>query len=536
MSDPLSVILIQIDSLSRHFLEVYGNDWVRAPNLTAFAQQSAIFQQHYVGSLPCMPARREIWAGTEEFWWRGWGPLEPWDQTIAYLAGQQGITTQLITDHYHLFEWGSHSYPYDYAGYEFIRGHEYDNWRTDPVRSVPDWAHQMIARFGRDAYIYLRNTQGVEHEADFFAPRIMQAAATWLNRNWNERHFFLHIDCFDVHEPFHVPEPYRSMYTDDDYRQYSPWPVYGRVDEGRSAISPAELAWVRAQFAGKLTMVDTWLERVFDRLDHYRLWDRTCVIITTDHGHYLGEHGWIGKPDAPLYDTLCHIPLLVWHPDSAYHGVKVHALTQTVDLYATVLQLLGVPAPQSPTIHSRSFAPVLLGQADTHRDHVMYGYNNQSIGVTAGDWTLLRDHDGRAAQPYAYTHQVDQVLGRSVGMRSSRPHAYPNIQAGNFLAGVNMPVWRTPTYIKPPTNPRTPRPDLLFHRPSDPCQERNLAEQRPEVVAQLVSIVRGHAEAVAAPAEQHVRLRLLVERQKEEGYQNRPHDAGCTSHAIGGKP
>ena len=77
MPDPLSVVLIQLDSLNRHFLEVYGNTWVKTPNLTAFAKRAAVFERHYAGSLPCMPARREIWSGVEEFWWRPWGPLEP---------------------------------------------------------------------------------------------------------------------------------------------------------------------------------------------------------------------------------------------------------------------------------------------------------------------------------------------------------------------------------------------------------------------------------------------------------------------------
>ena len=89
MSD-LSVVLIQIDSLSRHFLRCYGNDWVRTPNLDAFARRAAVFDQHYTGSLPCMPARREIWCGVEELWWRGWGPLEPWDEPIAHCCRRSG--------------------------------------------------------------------------------------------------------------------------------------------------------------------------------------------------------------------------------------------------------------------------------------------------------------------------------------------------------------------------------------------------------------------------------------------------------------
>ncbi|MCW5854031.1 MAG: sulfatase-like hydrolase/transferase, partial [Anaerolineae bacterium] len=53
MAEPLSVILVQIDSLNRHFLTCYGNEWVQTPTLDAFAQRAAVFDHHYVGSLPC---------------------------------------------------------------------------------------------------------------------------------------------------------------------------------------------------------------------------------------------------------------------------------------------------------------------------------------------------------------------------------------------------------------------------------------------------------------------------------------------------
>ncbi|MCZ7545022.1 MAG: sulfatase-like hydrolase/transferase [Anaerolineae bacterium] len=504
MPDPLSVILIQIDSLNRHFLPCYGNDWVETANLDAFAERAAVFENHYASSMPCMPARREIWTGTQEFWWRPWGPLEPWDMPIAYLAGRAGITSQLITDHYHFFEWGSHNYTYDYTGYEFIRGHETDNWRTEPVVRVPDWAQKMVERRDEAARIYLRNVQHFKKEDDFFGPRVMRAVGEWLDRNWAHAQFFLHVDCFDVHEPFHIPEPYRSRYTDADYRRFSPWPHYGRIDEGASALSPEEVAWVRAQYAGKLAMLDTWLARVFDRLDRYSLWDRTCVIITTDHGHYLGDHGWMGKPHAPLYHTLAHIPLLVWHPAGAHNGARVPAITQTLDLYATVLDLLGVGAPQRPYIHSRSFAPVLTGEAERHRDCAVYGYAGQRVGVTTDQWTLLREHDPQAAPAHAYTHQVEHLAGFGWPRRRERALTFPDLEAGRFIPGVDMPVWRMPAH-----SGGLPRADLLFHNPTDPGQERNMAPTQPVVVKQLEGILREHARALAVPEEQLRRLRLI---------------------------
>lgn len=506
----LSVIVIQLDSLCRHFLPCYGNEWVQTPNLDAFARRAMVFDQHYAGSLPCMPARREIWAGVEEAWWRFWGPLEPWDQPLAHVIRRSGrrIVTQLITDHYHFFEWGSHSFAYDFHGYEFIRGHEMDNWRTEPLGAVPDWARLMLARRPAESAVYLRNVAGVADEADFFGPRVMRAAADWLDRNRAHEQFYLHIDSFDVHEPFHIPAPYRSLYTDDDYRRHNPWPHYGRVDASQSALSPAELAWVRAQFAGKLTMLDRWLGELFAALDRHELWARTCVIITTDHGHYLGEHGWIGKPWAPLYDTLCRIPLLIHYPRPELAPRRVDAITQTVDLYASVLDLLGVPVPDGPQIHSQSFAPVLRGERETHRESALFAYNNRRVGITDGEWTLLRFHDSAAAPAAIYTHNVQQGLGFGMNQRHARPLTVSNIEAGRFIPGLEMPLWRVPLPVDYARERPPPNDDLLFHTAADPKQEQDLAGARPDQLRRLAELLRVRALAANAPAEQLRRLRV----------------------------
>lgn len=76
----MNLVLISIDSLSRHFLKMYGQPIeldVRTPNLDALAARSAVFDTHFAGSLPCMPARREFFAGVQEFLWRPWGPWNP---------------------------------------------------------------------------------------------------------------------------------------------------------------------------------------------------------------------------------------------------------------------------------------------------------------------------------------------------------------------------------------------------------------------------------------------------------------------------
>jgi arylsulfatase A-like enzyme len=499
----MNLVYITLDSLNRHFLPAYGNEWVHTPNLDRLAERGVVFDQHYAGSVPCMPARREMWTGSEELWWRWWGPVEPWDRTLAYEMGRGGVTSQLVTDHYHFFEWGAHSYEYDFDGYYAVRGHEHDNLRTKPVAEPPAWARVMLERRPGDAPIYVRNVQDYAGEEDFFSPRVFAAAARWLRHERPEGPWYLHIDAFDPHEPFQIPEPYRSMYTQDDYRRYNPWPLYGRVDGGASALSDEELAWVRAQYAGKVTMADRWLGRLLDVMDEEDLWADTMLVLTTDHGHYFGDHGWIGKPQCPVYDTLAHIPLFVCWP-GGQGGVRSEAITQTIDLYPTVLEMMGLPLPESPRLHGESFAPLLRGARSDHRDHAVTGYYGGRLAVRSEGWTLLRAQDPALGPLYQYTHDM-QVLDRSFRARRRQPDAFvvPDMEAGCFIPGVEMPVWRIPDRRDWGKVHR----DLLFGS-DDPAQERNLAAEHPEQVRRLEAVLRQHLLDRQAPAELFSRLRL----------------------------
>ena len=76
----MNIILVLVDSLNKSALKTYNPETIcETPNLEEFAKKSLIFENHYISSLPCMPARREIFAGRKESMWRPWGPLEMFD-------------------------------------------------------------------------------------------------------------------------------------------------------------------------------------------------------------------------------------------------------------------------------------------------------------------------------------------------------------------------------------------------------------------------------------------------------------------------
>jgi arylsulfatase A-like enzyme len=501
----MNVLLVTIDSLNRHFLRAYGRPAepnLATPNLDALARRAAVFDRHYSGSLHCMPARREFLAGVQEFLWRGWGPTEPFDVHLATAAAHVGSRTQLITDHYHYSEHGGRGYVEDFHAWELVRGQEFDPWKLTPTT----FDVRTLARAGitdeadpyRDRRQYLRNTAAFQREEDYFAPRVFGAAADWLGQARQLESWLLYVDSFEVHEPFLVPEPYRSMFTDEphDDPHLLYWPHAGQVASGRSRLDERQIAYVRAQYAAKLALTDRWLGRLLDQLDEQQLWDHTLVIVTTDHGHLLGEHGWMGKPACPLYNVLAHTPLIVWDPEGVLNGQRIGVLTQAVDLYATILDALGA---ETHAPHSRSLLSLLRGRTSEHRDVALYGLWGQAVNLTDGRYTYLRTpRDSRAC---AYSTMM---------LRGSRAALSPSMRsdavAGRFLPYADGPVWKLSAL--PGELPAAQEQDLLFDVEKDPGQEDDLRSREPALVAQMERLLAAALRQLQAPEEQFARLGL----------------------------
>ena len=81
----MRAIMVMYDSLNRAYLPNYGNDLTKLPNFRRLGEQTITFDNSYVGSLPCMPARRELHTGRLNFLHRGWSPIEPFDDSMPEL-------------------------------------------------------------------------------------------------------------------------------------------------------------------------------------------------------------------------------------------------------------------------------------------------------------------------------------------------------------------------------------------------------------------------------------------------------------------
>lgn len=501
----MNVILITVDSLNRHYLNAYGKPAgyeVQTPNLDRLASRSAVFDRHYSGSLPCMPARRELYTGTQEFLWRSWGPVEPYDLPIARAANREGYVTQFISDQFHYFLGYSHGYYDDYHGFELVRGHELDPWKTAPLG---DGDHDFLKQISYkpstfkafDRAAYARNVKGFRREEDFFAPRVFTCAEQWLEDNHTHDKFMLVIDSFDVHEPFHNPDSVAGLYTDED--PHDPdlpvWVHSGRTDAGHGALSERQVAFLRSQYAAKLTLTDKWLGKVLDKLDEHDLWDTTMVILTSDHGHYLGERNLIGKPPCNSYNLLANIPLMIWHPKGVHNGGRIDALTSTVDLYATMMEAVG-GQPQSRS-HGRSLLPMLKGEADSVRDWAIYGYFGGTLHITDGRHTYHAAPD-ESVPLYSYSTMYTNPAAFFL------PGYVPDqVESGRFLPYTDAVVWKYEVNFPPEfaAYRKNGFATELYDVERDLWQEQNLIDSSPALLDRMRQLLSAALTELKAPPE-----------------------------------
>src|SRR6266576_4326187 len=496
---PDNVIVVLLDSLNRHLLGAYGGTEFATPNLDRFARDAVRFTQHYSGSLPCMPARHDLLVGSLDFLWRPWGSIELWEEAITVALRRAGVVTKLVTDHPHLFETGGENYHVDFTAWDYQRGHEGDLWRTRPD---PSWVG--APSFGRGHTPYDVSRGWFRTEEDFPGPRVMREATRWLTEEAPAHdRFLLFVDEFDPHEPFDTPEPYASMY-DASWRepQHLVWPPYSVGAVRKGVISEREAHQVRAQYGGKLTMIDAWFGRVLDALDAGDGLGDTMVIVCTDHGHFLGEKDIFGKPGCPIYEPLGHTPLLIAWP-GAPGGTTCDALTTNVDLHATLCDVFGV-SPAHRT-HGRSLVPLLQGDATSVREWALSGIWGREVH-------LIADHAKYVRAPAGDNEPLSMWSNRW----STMPlHSRPDVQLPlpddravlDRMPGSTVPVIRQPfvaTDFLPFWAYTEFRGTLAYDLAIDPDEDENRAAE--PLGRRLDGLLHDALLEVDAPDDQLVRL------------------------------
>ena len=507
-------VVVMYDTLCRHFMPTYGNDWIKAPNFERLAQKSIQFENFYVGSMPCMPARREMHTGRYNFLHRSWGPLEPFDDSMPEILHRSGVHSHKVTDHLHYWEDGGATYHQRYTTFDLVRGQEGDKWKGDVEKlRDPNYGAERWSELQR-----LNNQKQDNINREYMDKSELQPqhltfdlGLEFIERNKDADKWYLQIETFDPHEPFFTQQEFQDLYPHEYDGPPFDWPPYREVREDDQTVEH-----IRYMYASLITFCDQQLGRVLDAFDKYNLWEDTMLLVNTDHGLLMGEHDWWAKVVTPFFQEIAHIPFWAYDPRNPENvNKKRESLVQTIDLGPTVLDFFDIALTedmQGKPIFSCMENDEELRQAS------LYGVMGGQVNVTDGNYVYMRANTTEDNTPlYDYTLMPTHMKNR---FRPRELQEWEKVEGFDFMKGckvMQIPTRTFPVFFtkdNPLGKGRTST--LLFDVRSDPGQIKPLDD---EVVEQrMIKLMIREMARNECPSEQYIRLGLPEPKRSGKGH------------------
>jgi arylsulfatase A-like enzyme len=458
----LNVVLIVADSLRRDHVGCYGTR-AKTPYLDRLAAESIVFDEHHAASFPTGPHRQDLHTGRYTFPYQSWSGVADDDVSLGRVLKQTGVQTLMSADTPAVLRAG---YPDDYDHTKLIP-HWNNPTAPDPIGveySLP--AAPQKLRNPERVYREMQCNAERRTESDWFCGSSFSGAAELMEQHAHSGPFFLYVDTFDPHEPWFPPPWYVEQYDPGYTGERIIEPAYEPVAD-IDGITDREIQHLRALYAATVTMVDAWIGYLLWTIDRLNLKESTAVIVTTDHGFYLADHGLLGKVHLnrddriisryPLYAEMTRTPLLMRIPGTS--PGRSSAITQPPDIMPTILSLMGIAPP------------------DTVQGQSLFDANGKPI-VADRDWavssyTMLQDEECRT------------------------PAAYRNTEWTYLVGGDEAPA-------------------ALYRNDDDPYQLQDMAPDRPDVLEQLHAAYLEALGTIDCPEERIAARRDRGRRPKTE--------------------
>jgi len=221
-----------------------------------------------------------------------------------------------------------------------------------------------------------------------------------------------------------------------------------------------ELQAAKALYAGEVTLVDYWIGRLLDKVDHLGLMDDTLIIFTSDHGTAIGEHGVVGKFPCG-YREVNRIPLIIWNPEGP-KSKRISNLVWAPDFAPTILDILNVNV--NVGMHGKSFWPMVLGEEEKSRDFVVCGTGGR-----------LR-FSGKISTPRSVEKMPPKFRNRMISIMARELYLFDG-------------EW---SFIYNPTEVSE-----LYNLKNDPKERRNLISDYPEKAEEMKNRIKRYKEDLA---------------------------------------
>jgi arylsulfatase A-like enzyme len=445
----MNILFIMYDQLRFDYLSCAGHPHLHTPNFDRLAEMGVRFSEAYVQSPICGASRMSFYTGryasSHGAQWNGF-PLRVGEVTLGDHLRKLGMDSWLLGKTHMKVDaegmtrlglspdsvigarqsecgfdafirddglWGAgpdgfyDSKRSPYNEYLKSKGYDGDNPWADYANAGVDADGNMAS-----GWMFMNaDKQANIREEDSETPWLTSETIRFLDQakgNW-----LAHVSFIKPHWPYIVPAPYHDMFGPNNVpaarrhatERSDPHPVYGAFmnnkiaqafqrDEVREKVIPA--------YMGLIKQCDDQLGRLLDHLEATGRMEDTMIVVTSDHGDYLGDH-WLGEKDL-FHEPSVKIPLIIYDPRreaDATRGTTCDALVESIDLAATFVEAGGGTVP-GHIIEGRSLMPWLNGETPKNwRDFVISEYDysvtpmRTALGVSADDARLFMVYDGR---------------------------------------------------------------------------------------------------------------------------------------------
>jgi len=315
-----NVLLVSIDTLRRDHLPAHGYGRNTAPALTQIANEGGQFDHAY----SMAPAT---------------------DASHATL-----FTGRYMSEH------GKFSHVQRLSSSELTMAEHFgaNGYRTFAYTSSVKFTEKSGFNQGFDHYVYKKGIKKNKRSKN-----AVKAIITEIDKLEEPWFGFLHL--FDPHAPYAAPLQWRTKWH----------PISQLIEHKRitrfirshrrkpDKVTPAQMTLLQALYDGQISFVDRQMVRVRAAVEAGPARD-TLMIVTSDHGEAFHEHGYLGH-DREVYEEIMQVPLLAWWPGKIPAGTRLKDPMPAVDVFPTVMDLVGLPTPDN--VSGRSHAAALLGEA-----------------------------------------------------------------------------------------------------------------------------------------------------------------------------
>lgn len=354
-----NIILITADTTRADHLSPYGYSRDTSPNLSKVAASGEVFDQAYAVASWTLPSHASLFTGNLP-------SKHGASYTYLWLDSSQLTLAEILKSHGYRTA-GFAGGPLLSATFNMAQGFDYYSDCLDFAAGIQNLV--LIRVLKRVLHLSLWWADGQRDGTE-----LTDSVLSWLKNQDRDTRFFLFINYFDPHDPYHPPPGY-DRFSDPTYHGQ----MNGRVISLRANRETGERSVFEngryiplnnddyrkliALYDGEILYMDHNMGRLFDYLKASGLADNTLLIITADHGETIGEHKLLDHGHT-LYQEQIRIPLILAGPGIP-PGKRAPGVIRNIDVLPTLMEFLGWPVPGP--VQGVSFVNYLQGGDDNRQ-------------------------------------------------------------------------------------------------------------------------------------------------------------------------